>query len=113
MTGTDLCVNKPHMSRSYLNHLVCMYVCCECVCVCVCVYVCIYIYMYMFIYAYMYVCIYIYIYIYMCVYVCIYYVFISSTKYQCSVTDGLSLFVAPLRSTVYPHALLLHDNLDF
>ena len=20
MTGTDLCVNKPHMSRSYLNH---------------------------------------------------------------------------------------------
>jgi len=22
MTGTDLCVNKPHMSRSYLNHLV-------------------------------------------------------------------------------------------
>ena len=22
MTGTDLCVHKPHMSRSYLNHLV-------------------------------------------------------------------------------------------
>jgi len=22
MTGTDLCVNKPHMSWSYLNHLV-------------------------------------------------------------------------------------------
>jgi hypothetical protein len=22
MTGTDLCVNKPHKSRSYLNHLV-------------------------------------------------------------------------------------------
>ena len=22
MTGTDLCVNKPHMSRSHLNHLV-------------------------------------------------------------------------------------------
>ena len=22
MTGTDLCVNKPHVSRSYLNHLV-------------------------------------------------------------------------------------------
>jgi hypothetical protein len=22
MTGTDLCVNKPHLSRSYLNHLV-------------------------------------------------------------------------------------------
>ena len=22
MTGTDFCVNKPHMSRSYLNHLV-------------------------------------------------------------------------------------------
>jgi len=22
MTGTDLCVNKPHQSRSYLNHLV-------------------------------------------------------------------------------------------
>ena len=22
MTGTDLCVNKPHMSQSYLNHLV-------------------------------------------------------------------------------------------
>jgi hypothetical protein len=21
MTGTDLCVNKPHKSRSYLNHL--------------------------------------------------------------------------------------------
>jgi len=21
MTGTDLCVNKPHMSRSYMNHL--------------------------------------------------------------------------------------------
>jgi hypothetical protein len=26
MTGTDLCVNKPHKSRSYLNHLVHMYV---------------------------------------------------------------------------------------
>jgi len=25
MTGTDLCVNKPHLSRSYLNHLV--YIC--------------------------------------------------------------------------------------
>ena len=25
MTGTDLCVNKPHQSRSYLNHLV--YIC--------------------------------------------------------------------------------------
>ena len=24
MTGTDLCVNKPHKSRSYLNHLVIM-----------------------------------------------------------------------------------------
>jgi hypothetical protein len=23
MTGTDLYVNKPHLSRSYLNHLVC------------------------------------------------------------------------------------------
>jgi hypothetical protein len=23
MTGTDLCVNKPHKSWSYLNHLVC------------------------------------------------------------------------------------------
>ena len=23
MIGTDFCVNKPHMSRSYLNHLVC------------------------------------------------------------------------------------------
>jgi hypothetical protein len=22
MTGTDLCVNKPHKSQSYLNHLV-------------------------------------------------------------------------------------------
>jgi len=22
MTGTDLCVNKPHQSRSYFNHLV-------------------------------------------------------------------------------------------
>jgi len=22
MTGTDLCVNKPHTSRSYLNHLI-------------------------------------------------------------------------------------------
>jgi hypothetical protein len=22
MTGTDLCVDKPHKSRSYLNHLV-------------------------------------------------------------------------------------------
>jgi len=22
MSGTDLCVNKPHQSRSYLNHLV-------------------------------------------------------------------------------------------
>jgi len=22
MTGTDLCVNKPNQSRSYLNHLV-------------------------------------------------------------------------------------------
>jgi hypothetical protein len=22
MTGTDLCVNKPHLSRSYLNNLV-------------------------------------------------------------------------------------------
>ena len=22
MTGTDLCVNKPHKPRSYLNHLV-------------------------------------------------------------------------------------------
>jgi len=22
MTGTDFCVNKPHMSWSYLNHLV-------------------------------------------------------------------------------------------
>jgi len=22
MTGSDFCVNKPHMSRSYLNHLV-------------------------------------------------------------------------------------------
>jgi hypothetical protein len=22
MTGTDFCVNKPHLSRSYLNHLV-------------------------------------------------------------------------------------------
>ena len=22
MTGTEFCVNKPHMSRSYLNHLV-------------------------------------------------------------------------------------------
>ena len=22
MTGTDLCVNKPHKSRSYLNHFV-------------------------------------------------------------------------------------------
>ena len=22
MTGTDFCVNKPYMSRSYLNHLV-------------------------------------------------------------------------------------------
>jgi hypothetical protein len=22
MTGTDLCVNRPHTSRSYLNHLV-------------------------------------------------------------------------------------------
>jgi len=22
MTGTDFCVNKPHMSRSYLKHLV-------------------------------------------------------------------------------------------
>jgi hypothetical protein len=22
MTGTDLCVNKPHKFRSYLNHLV-------------------------------------------------------------------------------------------
>ena len=22
MTGTDLCVNKTHLSRSYLNHLV-------------------------------------------------------------------------------------------
>jgi len=22
MSGTDFCVNKPHMSRSYLNHLV-------------------------------------------------------------------------------------------
>ena len=22
MTGTDFCVNNPHMSRSYLNHLV-------------------------------------------------------------------------------------------
>jgi len=22
MTGTDLCVNKPHMFRSYMNHLV-------------------------------------------------------------------------------------------
>ena len=26
MTGTDLCVNKPHLSRSYLNHLVCIYI---------------------------------------------------------------------------------------
>jgi len=26
MTGTDLCVNKPNQSRSYLNHLVC---CCH------------------------------------------------------------------------------------
>jgi len=25
MTGTDFCVNKPHMSRSYLNHLVFYY----------------------------------------------------------------------------------------
>ena len=25
MTGTDFCVNKPHMSRSYLNHLVLQY----------------------------------------------------------------------------------------
>ena len=25
MTGTDLCVNKPHKSRSYLNHLVFTY----------------------------------------------------------------------------------------
>jgi len=24
MTGTDFCVNKPHMSRSYLNHPVLM-----------------------------------------------------------------------------------------
>ena len=22
MTGTDFCVNKPHISRSYMNHLV-------------------------------------------------------------------------------------------
>jgi hypothetical protein len=27
MTGTDLCVNKPHKSRSYLNHLVQKEVC--------------------------------------------------------------------------------------
>ena len=27
MTGTDFCVNKPHMSRSYLNHLVSMKQC--------------------------------------------------------------------------------------
>jgi hypothetical protein len=26
MTGTDLCVNKPHKSRSYLNHLVYIYI---------------------------------------------------------------------------------------
>jgi len=26
MTGTDLCVNKPHKSRSYLNHLVYTYI---------------------------------------------------------------------------------------
>ena len=26
MTGTDLCVNKPHKSRSYLNHLVLSYI---------------------------------------------------------------------------------------
>ena len=25
MTGTDFCVNNPHMSRSYLNHLVYTY----------------------------------------------------------------------------------------
>jgi len=25
MTGTDLCVNKPHIFRSYLNHLVQMF----------------------------------------------------------------------------------------
>ena len=31
MTGTDLCVNKPHMSRSYLNHLVfCVVLCILC-----------------------------------------------------------------------------------
>jgi len=24
MTETDLCVNKPHKSRSYFNHLVCV-----------------------------------------------------------------------------------------
>ena len=26
MTGTDLCVNKPHQSQSYLNHLVYIYI---------------------------------------------------------------------------------------
>ena len=26
MTGTDFCVNKPHMSQSYLNHLVYIYI---------------------------------------------------------------------------------------
>jgi hypothetical protein len=30
MTGTDLCVNKPHLSQSYLNHLV--FVTYECGC---------------------------------------------------------------------------------
>jgi len=28
MTGTDVCVNKPHQSRSYLNHLVYPYLKC-------------------------------------------------------------------------------------
>ena len=41
------------------------------------------------------------------------YLFISSTNYPCSVTDGLSLFVSPFRLNVCPRDLMLFDNLDF
>ena len=30
MTGTDFCVNKPHMSQSYLNHHVLLVSTCKC-----------------------------------------------------------------------------------
>jgi Ca2+/Na+ antiporter len=62
-----LCVNKPHKSRSYLNHLVCMYVCIY-VCMYVCMYVCVYIYIYMCVYVFIYVSIYVYVYIYVYTY---------------------------------------------